>query len=65
MGFRWIFVIEWNDTKDNKPKDRKITFAKQFTGNDEEDNKILDDAHKVLEACTKRHCQICTSVFGV
>ena len=31
MGFKWILVIEWNETKDYKPKNRKIIFAKQFT----------------------------------
>ena len=65
MGFGWIFVIEWDETKDFKSINRKITFAKQLTGNDEENKKIRDEAHKVFDACTKRHCQICESVFGV
>jgi hypothetical protein len=65
MGFGWIFVIEWNDTKDWKPKNRKITFAKQLTGNDDENRKIRDEAHEVFDKCTKRHCQICESFFGV
>lgn len=39
MGFKWIFVIEWDETKDYKPKNRKIIFAKELTANDDENRK--------------------------
>lgn len=65
MGFGWIFVIEWDETKNWKPKNRKIIFAKRLTANDDENSKIREEAHEVFDKCTKRHCQICESVFGV
>ncbi len=65
MGFKWIFVIEWDETKDCKPKNRKIIFAKELTANDDENRKIRDEAYEVFDMCTKRHCQICESSFGV
>lgn len=65
MGFGWIFVIEWNETKDWKPRNRKIIYAKQFTGSDEENEKIRKEAHEAFDKSIKRHCQICESVFGV
>ena len=60
-----MFVIEWDETKDFKPKNRKIIFAKRLTANDDENSKIREEAHEVFDKCTKRHCQICESVFGV
>lgn len=65
MGFKWIFVIEWDETKDYKPKNRKIIFAKELAANDDENRKIRDEAYNVFDTCTKRHCQICESFFGV